>query len=411
MPPIVFDNVSKEYRRNGSQASLRNAISSLFQRSKHRQNEDEIFWALRNVSFTVESGEVMGIIGRNGAGKTTILKLLSNISMPTEGRVVTSGRISSLIELAAGFHPELTGRENIFLNGVILGLSRKEVHDRFDSIVEFSGLEQFLDMPVKHYSSGMWARLGFAIAAHVDPDILLIDEVLSVGDAPFQYRCFTRMQELVSLKKTVVFVSHNLDAVQHFCHRLIWLDHGTIAMIGRPGEVLRAYMNSTDLEKVGSTRGQRIHTDSPLRITQISLLDKDFCETNELVQGDDLLVRITYDTNVEMLDPHFSLGVVDGGTGLLFLATMLLDGQSPNAILGSGSVICRFHSAPLMPKVYQLWGEVRGKGGFGFYVPWQPFLSFRVVERSPNGRPHRAEVSLKHLRDGAPVDVPYEWIW
>jgi lipopolysaccharide transport system ATP-binding protein len=209
------------------------------------QTRKEEFWALKGVSFEVKRGEVIGIIGRNGAGKSTLLKILSRITEPTTGRIQIKGRVASLLEVGTGFHPELTGRENIFLNGAILGMSRAEINRKFDEIVEFAEITRFLDTPVKRYSSGMYVRLAFAVAAHLEPEILVIDEVLAVGDAAFQKRCLTKMGEVAEQEqRTVFFVSHNMSAVQTLCNRAIWLDHGAIKSQGMTYSVLGNYLSS-----------------------------------------------------------------------------------------------------------------------------------------------------------------------
>ncbi len=187
----------------------------------------ETIWALKDVSFSVEQGEILGIIGRNGAGKSTLLKILSEVTAPTRGEVKIKGRIASLLEVGTGFHPELTGRENIYLNGAILGMSRQEIRSKFDEIVDFSGVEQFIDTPVKRYSSGMYVRLAFAVAAHLEPEILLVDEVLAVGDAQFQKKCLGKMGDVASEGRTVLFVSHNMIAIQSLCQRTLWLESGS----------------------------------------------------------------------------------------------------------------------------------------------------------------------------------------
>jgi len=208
----------------------------------------EEFWALRNVSFEVQQGEVLGIIGRNGAGKSTLLKVLSRITEPSEGRVTLNGRVASLLEVGTGFHPELTGRENVFLNGAILGMSRVEIRRKFDAIVAFAEVEKFLDTPVKRYSSGMYVRLAFAVAAHLEPEILIVDEVLAVGDAAFQKKCLGKMGEVASAGRTVLFVSHNLIAVEHLCVRALLLQAGTLVADGSTASVLARY--SAELETV-----------------------------------------------------------------------------------------------------------------------------------------------------------------
>lgn len=236
---IIFDSVSKWYRL-GMLGTLRGAVTALLGRG-HNKDGPRHFWALNDVSFRVEPGDSLGLIGPNGAGKTTTLKLLSNITHPTSGHITTNGRVSSLIELGAGFHPELTGRENIFLNGAILGLSRREIQRRLDAIIAFSELERFIDTPVKRYSSGMYVRLGFAVAAHVEPDILLVDEVLAVGDSSFRQRCINHMRGLQKDGTTVVFVSHNMHLIRSMCQTALLLIGGQIHANGPTATVISAY--------------------------------------------------------------------------------------------------------------------------------------------------------------------------
>jgi len=243
---VAVEGVSKKFRRGELHDSLRDLVPALFRRAAGRDPLPELasreFWALRDISFTVDRGEALGVIGGNGAGKSTLLKLLGRILRPTHGVVRIDGRLSALIEVSAGFHPDLTGRENVFLYGTILGMTRDDIRRRFDTIVAFSGLEEFIDTPVKRYSSGMFARLGFAVAAHVEPDVLLVDEVLSVGDFLFQRRCMERMRQVLLQGTTILFVSHNLHAVSDLCGHLLLLDHGRIAASGEPGPVVRAYL-------------------------------------------------------------------------------------------------------------------------------------------------------------------------
>lgn len=221
-------------------------------KEKKSDHKHATIWALKNISFTVQHGEVMGIIGRNGAGKSTLLKVLSRITRPTEGFAQVWGRIGSLLEVGTGFHPELTGRENIFLNGAILGMRKQEIIHKFDRIVQFAEIETFLDTPVKFYSSGMFVRLAFAVAAHLDPEILLIDEVLAVGDAAFQQKCLNRMDDVAKAGRTILFVSHNMHAVKKLCHRVIWLDEGQVVEIGETSDVVNHYLSkvsTTQLEQ------------------------------------------------------------------------------------------------------------------------------------------------------------------
>lgn len=240
---IRVSQLSKKYEIGKNKSdSLRHTLSSLVSSKKSQTDE---FWALKNVNFEINKGEVVGIIGKNGAGKSTLLKVLSQITKPTSGRVEINGRIASLLEVGTGFHPELTGRENIYLNGTILGMTRKEVAAKFDEIVEFSGVEKFIDTPVKRYSSGMYVRLAFAVAAHLEPEILVIDEVLAVGDAEFQNKCLGKMQDVAGQGRTVLFVSHNMAAVKSLCTTGIFMKDGTSMFKGSVEEVFRAY-NSID---------------------------------------------------------------------------------------------------------------------------------------------------------------------
>jgi ABC-type polysaccharide/polyol phosphate transport system ATPase subunit len=249
---LKVQNVSKRFSRGEMHDSLRDFVPSLFARLSGRARTGSVtskdFWALQDVSFELNRGEAFGIIGANGAGKSTILKLITGIMKPTTGRVELNGRLSALIEVGAGFHPDLTGRENIYLNGTILGMRRAEIDRKFDAIVEFSGLADFIDTPVKRYSTGMYARLGFSVAAHVDPDILIVDEVLSVGDIVFQNRCLEKMNRIIHSGATVIFVSHNLRAIAELCPRSILLEHGKVTATGPSQEVLRAYLESSGQE-------------------------------------------------------------------------------------------------------------------------------------------------------------------
>ncbi len=245
MKPILeVEQVGKKYRirhQGGPYLSFR---ERLLQSLSFDKTEAEDFWALNDVSFSVKAGESMGIIGRNGAGKSTLLKILSKITPPTTGRIVSRGRIASLLEVGTGFHPELTGRENVFLNGSLLGMKRKEIEQKFDEIVDFSGVEKFLDTPLKHYSSGMQLRLAFAVAAFLEPEILIIDEVLAVGDAEFQKKCLGKMEDVSKSGRTILFVSHNMAAVENLCTHGLLLKDGRLVETGRVGDVTRSYQTS-----------------------------------------------------------------------------------------------------------------------------------------------------------------------
>ncbi len=252
MTVIEAENISKKYiidhiKSNAKANTLREVVTdklkNIFNKKTEEQISHEEFWALKNVSFKIEQGDRVGIIGSNGAGKSTMLKILSRITEPTEGKIKIKGRVASLLEVGTGFHPELSGRENIYLNGSILGMKREEIKKHFDAIVDFAGVEKFLDTPVKRYSSGMYVRLGFAISAHLEPEILIVDEVLAVGDAEFQRKCLGKMKDASSSGRTILFVSHNLTAVQGLCNKSMYMQKGKLLEMGETNQVLATYLS------------------------------------------------------------------------------------------------------------------------------------------------------------------------
>ncbi len=266
MIDLSVSHVSKRYRLRNPESAVQSPLQRLAGRFLARQHD---FWALRDVSFDVPRGETMGIIGHNGAGKSTLMKLLSGITAPTEGEIRIRGRLAALIELGSGFHPELTGRENVFMSASILGMRRREIQAKFDRIVEFAGIGEFIDVPVKWYSSGMYVRLGFAIAAHIDVDILLVDEVLAVGDAAFQTKCFARIGELKRLGTTILMITHDLGAIERLASRAALLDHGAVKTIGPARDVVAAYKRAVEgraeepeaCEEIDESDGERGEAD------------------------------------------------------------------------------------------------------------------------------------------------------
>jgi lipopolysaccharide transport system ATP-binding protein len=295
---LELEHVRKKFKKGETYDSLRDLLSALPGRLLARGQENlgkGEFWALDDVSFRVSRGEAFGIIGPNGSGKSTIMKLLSKIMKPTSGRIAVDGRLSALIEVGAGFHPDLTGRENIFLNGTILGMSRDEIRKKMDQIIDFSGISDFIDAPVKRYSSGMYARLGFSVAAHVDPDILLVDEVLSVGDFVFQRKCNEKMQSVIQEGATVIFISHNLKAVSELCTRSLLLDHGRVLTEGQTGEVIRTYLDSAAEKREDSKL-------KPVYISQVRFYGQK-SDTVHFKSGDDafLEVEVIANRNCEKL--------------------------------------------------------------------------------------------------------------
>jgi len=277
----------------------------------------EEFWALKDVSFEIERGESVGIIGRNGAGKSTLLKLLSRITEPTTGRIELEGKVASLLEVGTGFHPELTGRENIYLNGAILGMPRSEIKAKFDEIVAFAEVEKFLDTPVKHYSSGMYVRLAFAVAAHLEPDVLIVDEVLAVGDAEFQKKCLGKM-ESVSQKdgRTVLFVSHNMQAIRQMCRRVIFLKQGKVAFAGEPHEAISAYLgqgvHSASHESIDLTDYPRSFPPEGLVLKQLRFVDEQGKPASSLRLTDVLVVKVDFKVTKFIRQFNFSMAVIHG---------------------------------------------------------------------------------------------------
>jgi lipopolysaccharide transport system ATP-binding protein len=306
---ITVKNLSKMFAIGMAQPKYRTlrdhiteSVGSLFQRNGKKPASTDIIWALKDVSFGVKRGEVLGIIGRNGAGKSTLLKILSRITNPTEGSAKIRGRVGSLLEVGTGFHPELTGRENIYLNGAILGMKKTDIDRKFDEIVAFSEVEKFIDTPVKHYSSGMHVRLAFAVAAHLEPEILIVDEVLAVGDAEFQRKCLNRMENVTKEGRTVLFVSHNMAAVQSLCTRAIYLRDGQIVQDGPVDQTMTTYLNSVKQQTDGlplADRRDRVGGDR-FRIVRVEFLDaKTGDRMQTLLSGQDVLIRMHFECLAE----------------------------------------------------------------------------------------------------------------
>jgi lipopolysaccharide transport system ATP-binding protein len=310
-PVIVVEGISKSYRlgaKGKTRPTLREALVSAarspFRRESARSRDArETFWALKDVSFEVQPGEMVGLIGRNGAGKSTLLKILSRITEPTEGLVRLRGRIASLLEVGTGFHPELTGRENVYLNGSILGMKRAEIDRKFDEIVAFAEVERFLDTQVKYYSSGMYVRLAFAVAAHLEPEILVIDEVLAVGDANYQKKCIDRMADLRGSGKTILLVSHNMDLIPRLCSRAVLLTSGRVAQVGPAAEVTRAYLasQSVDSAAVELTDKARAGT-GQARFTKLQLVNTAGEPIDFHASGDDLIFEFEIEADHTIAD-------------------------------------------------------------------------------------------------------------
>jgi ABC-type polysaccharide/polyol phosphate transport system ATPase subunit len=328
---------------------------------RRRRND---IWALRDLSLTLRRGESLGLVGRNGAGKTTTLRLLAGITRQTRGRVQTHGRVASLLNVGAGFHPELTGRENVLLNGVILGLPPREVRARYDAIVDFAGLDDsFMETPVKHYSSGMYARLAFSVAVHVDPDVLLVDEVLSVGDAAFQDRSLRRMLDFRDRNEAaIVFVSHNLAAVALMCERAVWLDRGYPCAVGPTSDVLRAYLDAVDGT---GDRGDDAH----LVVDRVEVLNSGGRVATELDPTRPFAVRVSGQALEDLVEPVFVV-TIRGDHGPLFAGNMHIDGSWPARVpRGPFRVECDFGPPELLPGRYRVELKVKQNVRTNYYEP------------------------------------------
>ena len=338
----------------------------------HGNREGETLWALKDVSFTVEQGEVLGIIGRNGAGKSTLLKILSRVTAPTSGVVKVKGRIASLLEVGTGFHPDLTGRENIYLNGAILGMTRQEIARKFDEIVDFAEIEQFIDTPVKRYSSGMYVRLAFAVAAHLESEILLVDEVLAVGDAEFQKKCLGKMGDVASKEgRTVLFVSHNMGAVQHLCQRGMFLLSGSIQQTGPIDQIVDKYL-STGMHKNQAARKPSVlyensNPDENIGILSVEILDLSDLPKDQIFTWDDLKVRIKYHSGQAIRNGSLVIKLSDHMGNTIALLSTQPDSKLPMVIKkGLGQGECIIYKLPLTGGDYLL--------GCGLAIPNKEWL-------------------------------------
>jgi lipopolysaccharide transport system ATP-binding protein len=359
MKPIIkIENLSKRYQlgtRRTSYATLRETIS---QKVFSRQAAGEKwFWALQNVDFAVERGEVVGIIGRNGAGKSTLLKILSRVTEPTTGRIELYGRTNSLLEVGTGFHPELTGRENIFVNGAILGLRHSEIKRLFDEIVAFAEIEKFLDTPVKFYSSGMYMRLAFSVAAHLEPDILVIDEVLSVGDAQFQKKCLGKVQDVASHGRTVLFVSHNMAAVENLCSRGVVLETGKVIFQGNQTDSIARYLESVS-KNIGEPmreRADRIGS-GEITVTALEFRDANGKPIEQAISGQEIEVCLHFETaaNAKLSQVNASFMVRTNLDSPVFLQHNRLTGDDFGVLPPRGIFVCRIPKLPLPPASYRL---------------------------------------------------------
>ena len=364
---IQLQRVSKRYRAARSR-TITELIGSRVRRLVRSNDDDAVYsltlgrrdaniWAVRDLDFEVTRGAGLGVIGPNGAGKTTLLKLISRVTWPTAGRVRVAGRVVSLIELGAGFHPELTGRENVYLGAGLFGLTRQEIDRQFDAIVHFADVERLIDTPMKRYSSGLYARLGFAVAIFSRPDIVLVDEVLAVGDASFRRRALEALRRLIAEGKTVLFISHDMWNVRRLCSEILWMEEGRVRAYGPAGEIAERYMNEINIEALAN---QSVNLQShrggtgEIRYSGIELVDEFGSPTMQIAPGDTLIVRATYRTERPVERPVFHVAIIDVDSGLIVTTATSNAAGVPAHIDGEGAVECRFANLPLRPRQYVL---------------------------------------------------------
>lgn len=359
---IELNHVWKKFKRGEKFDSLRDSIPAFFRNLTQKPSGElaaKEFWAVQDISFTVKKGEVVGVIGPNGAGKSTTLKLLSGILQPNKGTLKINGRLSALIEVTAGFHSDLTGRENVYLNGTILGMKKKEIDAKFEEIVDFSGIREFIDTPVKRYSSGMMSRLGFSVAAHIDPEVLLVDEVLAVGDIAFQSKCAQKMRELLKSGVTIAIVSHNLPLIQSLCQRAILINHGKVMKEGTPAEVIPYYENIMSEKRENELRERLYRADkvapkdrSPLSIHEISILDKNNQPIAKTPYGSELKVRVVFEAHSTIENPIFMFGFKRDDGVMCCVSNSKKHGMLIGNINGKGEALIDLGNINLTPGVY-----------------------------------------------------------
>ena len=373
------------------------------------KGSSEYVWSLRDINFSVSRGEVVGIIGRNGAGKSTLLKILSRTTAPTKGTAKIKGRVASLLEVGTGFHPELTGRENIFLNGAILGMTKREIRSKFDEIVDFSGVERYIDTPVKRYSSGMYVRLAFSVAAYLDSEILIVDEVLAVGDAEFQKKCLGRMKD-VSLEggRTVLFVSHNMGAIRGLCTKGILLEMGEIKLVGNVEDVVSQYYKQED-SLAGNFKVGRFDSTEKVIIEEVIIKNQHNQNTETFNVGDDIIIEATLNSQEDFIKPNVWFGIKSKFGHFITVANTMIDGCRPEILKkGLNTYRITFKNIPLLPQEYYLACGMRTRDGKNFLMTSKEVGLFVVTTRmSDIGI--SGSLAEEIASDSTSPIIPYEW--
>jgi ABC-type polysaccharide/polyol phosphate transport system ATPase subunit len=438
---VVCSGLSKRFCRNLKRSlwyAVRDiAAETVGRRSAPDRLRHDEFWALDDVSFSVRRGEMLGLVGENGSGKSTLLKLLNGLMKPDAGTITLHGEVQALIELGAGFNPILSGRENVRINASVLGLRKGQIDRVLPAIAEFAGLEDFMDAPVQNYSSGMKARLGFSVVSQLDPDVLLIDEVLAVGDTAFQEKCMRRMDALRNSDKAIIFVTHSLFQVEALCDSALWLEHGKVRKYGSAQDVVRSYLDNQEHRAMrdsaeegvayegrgtaatraffdardaagGASEPAAVPSDIAMIIESVELLNAVGEPCRELPFLSECTVRIRYRCPHQIHQPLFNLRFHHGNNDV-FEASMLIDGPGPAEAEGSGVVECHIPLLPLTPRPYEVKLFVRSGEGIADLIERRTVLRFRVTDEGIDAIPVRGPMAIGHLRRGSPVYVPRTW--
>lgn len=411
---VFIDDITKVYRKWDRARKFLTIKSALLRgelfNSLKTKNNDKVFYALENISYKIKKGTTLGIIGKNGSGKSTLLKIMAGITKPLRGNIRTNGKVTALLELGAGFHPEISGRENIFINGIMLGLTKKELYDKFDEIVEFAELEDFIDAPVKTYSSGMYMRLAFSVAINVNPDILLIDEVLAVGDKSFTNKCLERIKQLKQLGKTIIFVSHSLQTIEMLCDEVIWLDKGKLINAGKPREIIENYLlkmaedeekklniiQAKDSKALDNHNNIKVYEEShkdtnekylveiisepdstnpftrkrwgsrDIEIIKVEFIDKEGKNRWVIKTGEDIIIRIYYNCRKPIQDPVIGIGIYRIDDLCIFATNTFIDKQNLEEIDLQGYIDIHISHINLLPNIYFLDVAVHTEEGFPY---------------------------------------------
>lgn len=372
---------------------------------------DTEFWAVRNVSFELRRGECLGLIGHNGAGKSTLFKMLSGIYGPTHGKISMQGRLSALLEVGAGFHPMLTGRENIYISGSIRGMTNEEIEAKYDHIVAFSGIAEFIDMPIKFYSSGMLVRLGFAVLAHLEPDILLIDEILAVGDMEFQKQCIDHVNKLRESDMALALVSHSLYRIESLCHRTIWLDRGRMMMEGPTHEVVKAYREDQMRKTRSKSSADKIDMliESPFFIIHaVDVIDEKGFSVQEVPYGEPIRIRVRFSAKKRIEKPLFNF-VLSTQELRVLEAGMLIDGNAPAYVDGSGEITCCIPSPQLLPNTYTIKLFIRSREGVTDLLEPVQCGEFGIMIEGLDRLGMKGPYATGHLSHGNVVFQQYSW--